>query len=301
MSRILRHFKDGFFGVFRHFALSLSSISSVTVTLLLMSMFLFLSANLESVTKNVEESVQIHVQVDREHANDKDIKKLENKLLEIKNVETVVYSSREDELEYFIEMDDSDESEILYGPYRGENNPFLDAFLVTVSSGEDIKDITAEIKEFDEVFHASSGGDGTGKLMETLEQVRNVGLIAVIVLGAVAIFLIANTIRVSVHSRQREISIMRTVGASNWYIRWPFIIEGMVIGLIGSIIPILVSIFAYRYLLGGSGGIIWSSLFQLVPAYPLVYEISAILAIIGVGVGALGSMFTVGKFLRWSR
>lgn len=301
MNRISRHIKDGFLGVFRHFALSLSSISSVTVTLMLMSIFLFLNVNLESITKNVEDSVQIHVQIDRELAEEEAIDKLESQLLKIDKITAVDFSSRAEELEYFIELDDTTESEQLYGPYRGENNPFMDAFLVTIDNGEYIKAVTKEIKEIEGVFHASSGGDGTAKLMTTLEQIRNVGFITVIVLGVVAVFLISNTVRVTVQSREKEISIMRTVGASNWYIRWPFIIEGMIIGLLGSIIPVLASIGLYNYLITGSGGIIWSSMFKLVPANPLVFQISGILVLIGMVVGAVGSSITVGRLLRWTR
>lgn len=301
MSRIARHIQDGFTGVFRHFALSFSSISSVTVTLVLMSIFLFLNVNLESITKNVEDSVQIHVQIDRSFVEEDNLKELEEKLNKINHVNQVEFSSREDELEYFIELDQSEESELLYGPYRGDNNPFMDAFLITIDDGEYIREVTASIKEIEGVFHASSGGDGTQKLMSTLEQVRNAGFVTVIALGIVAVFLIANTVRVTIQSRENEISIMRTVGASNWYIRWPFIIEGMIIGLLGSIIPVLLSIFAYKYILTGTGGIIWSSMFRLVPADPLVYQISAILTLIGMTVGALGSLFTVGRLLRWTR
>lgn len=301
MSRIARHIQDGFTGVFRHFALSFSSISSVTVTLVLMSIFLFLNVNLESITKNVEDSVQIHVQIDRSFVEEDNLKELEEKLNKINHVNQVEFSSREDELEYFIELDQSEESELLYGPYRGDNNPFMDAFLITIDDGEYIREVTASIKEIEGVFHASSGGDGTQKLMSTLEQVRNAGFVTVIALGIVAVFLIANTVRVTIQSRENEISIMRTVGASNWYIRWPFIIEGMIIGLLGSIIPVLLSIFVYKYILTGTGGIIWSSMFRLVPADPLVYQISAILTLIGMTVGALGSLFTVGRLLRWTR
>lgn len=301
MNRIWRHIKEGFIGVFRHFALSLSSISSVTVTLLLMSIFLFLNVNLESITKNVEESVQIHVQIDRSITGEEEIKELENKLVKIDKVNKVEFSSREDELEYFIELDGSTESEDLYGPYRGENNPFMDAFLITIDKGEYIKEVTSSLKEIEGVFHASSGGDGTAKLMSTLEQIRNIGFATVIVLGLVAVFLISNTVRVTVHSRENEISIMRTVGASNWYIRWPFIIEGMLIGLIGSIVPIVVSIVMYKYLIIGTGGVFLSSMFRLVPAEPLVYQVSGFLALIGMSVGAVGSSITVGKLLRWTR
>ena len=145
------------------------------------------------------------------------------------------------------------------------------------------------------------GGDATGNFLKTLESIRNIGFGIVVALAVIAIFLISNTIRVSIHSRRREISIMRTVGATNWYIRWPFIIEGMIIGLIGSIIPIVLTVFGYRYLFNSNQGFLISKMFSLVPTFPLVIETSLILALIGMGVGAIGSILSVGKQLRWTR
>ncbi len=301
MGRVYRHIKDGFKGVFRHFALSLSSISSVTVTLILMSIFLFLSVNLNEITHNIEQSVQIHVQIEPEYSTEEGIKELERRIADISDVMEVEFSSRDDELEAFIEANDSEDAEELYGVYRGEENPMLDAFLVTARSGKVIRAIAEKIDDFDGVFRTNYGGMGTANFLKMLEQIRNIGLIIVSILMVIAVFLISNTVRVSIHSRREEISIMRTVGATNWYIRWPFIIEGMIIGFIGSIVPVLISIFGYRYLYNTTGGQLFSNMFQLMEYNPLSYQISLLLTGIGVGVGALGSMFSVGRYLRWSR
>jgi len=301
MGRVYRHIKDGFKGVFRHFALSLSSISSVTVTLLLMSMFLFLSANLNEITTNIEQNVQIHVQIEPEYSTKEGIAELEKRISDVPNVLKVEFSSKEDELENFIKANESEDAEELYGAYRGEDNPMLDAFLVTAKSGKVIRDIANEIDGFDGIFRTNYGGMGTANFLKMLEQIRNVGILIVSILVVIAVFLISNTVRVSIHSRKEEISIMRTVGATNWYIRWPFIIEGMIIGFIGSIIPVLVSIFGYRYLYNTTGGQLFSNMFQLLEFNPISYQISIVLTAIGVVVGATGSLFSVGRYLRWSR
>ncbi|WP_159637753.1 permease-like cell division protein FtsX [Erysipelothrix anatis] len=300
MNRVLRHIKEGFLGMVRNFALSLSSISSVTVTLLIMALFLLLSANLGVITKQIEESVQIAVHVNNNYESQENIDRISKSIEVIPNVKSVGFSSKEEELEMFIKNSGED-AELLFGSFRGESNPMPLTFLVQAEKGEYLKQITQEILKIEGIDDAIYGGDATSTFVHGLEQVRNIGFAIVIALGVVAVFLISNTIRVSIHSRRREIGIMRTVGATNWYIRWPFIIEGMLIGLIGSFVPILITIFGYQYLFESVGGFLFSKMFVLVSPTPMVYQISIVLALIGSTVGAIGSVFSVGKFLRWTR
>lgn len=305
MNRIIRPIKEGFLGVTRNLALSLSSVSSVTITLLLMSLFILLSANIQSFTTKLEQSVEIHVIVDRNYESDENVAQLTNDIKATPGVLEVKFSSKDEELEYFIEKEsvgkDPGKAEELLGPYRGDINPFHHAFLVTVSDGQNLESIRSKISNINGVESASAGGEGTEGFMDALATIRDVGFIIVIALTVIAVFLIANTIRVSIHSRYREIGIMRTVGASNWYIRWPFIIEGMIIGFVGSIIPVVLTIFGYNFLIEESGSNFITSSLGLLPSNPLVYQVSLLLVGIGVLVGALGSLFSVGKFLRWSR
>lgn len=300
MTRILRHIKEGFLAVFRNFALSLSSISSVTVTLLIMSVFMLLSSNLSQITSQLESSVQIHVQISETHEEQAELDRIASEIAAIENVSKVTFSSKDDELEAFIALDDSEDYKEMYGSYRGELNPLLNAFLVDSSKPEELSKIAESIRNIEGVYNAGYGGDKTALFVNAMQGIRNVGVIIVIALGVIAVFLISNTIRVSIHSRKREISIMRTVGATNWYIRWPFIIEGMIIGLLGSLLPIVLTYFGYEYLMTLTGGNLFFVL-TLVPTLPLVVNVSLILMGIGVIVGALGSIFSVGKMLRWSR
>ncbi len=302
MSRIFRQIKSGYQGVTRNFSMALSSISSVTVTLIIMAFFVLLSINIDSITSNLEESVQIHTLITNDaSSSEESIELIKEQIASIPNVKEVIFSSKEEEFEAWISNINDENAEAVYGEYRGENNPMLAAFIVSATSGDYIKDIAQMITSIEGVDKVAYGGDSTGSFLNALAGVRAGGFAVVAGLGVIAIFLISNTVRVSIHSRRREIGIMRTIGATNSYIRWPFIIEGMIIGLIGSIIPILFTVFGYNYLYKITNGVLLSEMFTLVQVTPMVFKVSLVLAIIGSLVGAIGSLFSVGKQLRWTR
>lgn len=301
MSRFLRPIKEGFIGITRNFALSLSSISSVTITLILVSVFILLTANIRALTLSLEQAVEIHVIISNDVNTQEAINELEASIESLPNILEVNFSSKDDELEYFIAQQNDDRAEELYGKYRGEGNPMKNAFLITVVDGQTIRTTVDSINSIEGIEKAQVGDANTENFMNVLQTIRDVGFVLVIALSVIAIFLISNTIRVSIHSRSNEISIMRTVGASNWYIRWPFIIEGMIIGAVGSLLPILCTIFGYKFLLEETGGAYILGSLGFLPADPLVYQVSFMVLGIGMIVGALGSLFSVGKFLRWTR
>lgn len=298
MTRILRLIKEGFLGVFRHFALAFSSMSSMAVTLVLMSIFMILNQNINQITHQIEQNVSLYVQI-MDEVHEDDIEPLQKEISAISGISEVTFSSKHDELEFFIE-NRGEEGEELFGGFRGDDNPFLNTFIINLRTGSDIKKVAEQISENEEIYSVSYGGEATQTLLDVMENIRNVGFIFVVVLGGVAVFLIANTIGATINSRNEEISIMRTVGATNWYIRWPFVIEGMIIGLLGSVVPVLLTIFGYSkfYELQNAS---LGGMFKLVPAEPLVWEVVGILVLTGAVVGALGSLITVSRRLRWTR
>lgn len=299
MSRFLRHIKEGFVGAFRHGALLFSSAFSVTITLILMAVFMLLNSNIGEITRQIEQQVSLYVQIDNEAQQDA-ITTLGDGIKSLPGVSNVVFSDKDAELEFLIE-DGGVLAEELYGPYRGEDNPLLNAYIVNVQTGASIRTLATSILELDNVFQVRYGGDATEQFLQFLEQIRNSGFVFVIALSGIAIFLISNTISATVHSREKEISIMRTVGATNWFIRWPFIIEGMIIGMIGSIIPILITVFGYNAVYHSQTGQNLSMFFRLLAPEPVVWEVSGMVLLVGVGVGALGSLYTVSRRLRWTR
>jgi len=126
-------------------------------------------------------------------------------------------------------------------------------------------------------------------------------VIFIVLLALLALFLISNSIKMTIYARNREISIMRNVGATNGYIKVPFMLEGMIIGFIGSLIPCLITYFGYRYLFDVMGGQIFSNMFSLQPVMPFTLEICAILIVAGMLVGLFGSFFSTTKYLHWKR
>lgn len=299
MHRITRHIKEGFVGILRHGAMSLSSVTAVTLTLLLVSMFLLLTLNLQQITKNVENSVQIHVKINEDVTDMNTILEMEAQITKIIGVTAITYSDKNQELDSFILAFGEDGK--IFEMYRGDSNPLRNAFLVDVARGADLPLVSDIIGKMPGVESANYGGENTIKLVSMLNTIRNGGLILVSFLSFLAIFLIANTIKITIYSRNTEITIMRTIGASNNFIRAPYLIEGVIIGLLGSILPVIVTVVGYMYIYKSMGGVLVSNLFTLHAVFPFVYQISGILVSIAVLVGLFGSFISVTRYLRWSR
>jgi len=298
MNRIIRPFKEGFIGIIRHLAMSVSSIMAVMVTLFLVSLFLILTVNLQQITDSVQSKVQIHVQI----LNEVDlagIGELKREILSISGVVAVDYSNKDDELNHFIES--YGEEGKIFEMYRGEKNPLRNAFIIEVSEGSLIDQVSLKVKALEGIESVNYGGLNALKLIEILNSVTDSGLILVLVLGLLAIFLITNTIKMSIHSRMQEIQIMRTIGATNGFIRAPFLVEGILIGLIGSLLPIGLSIFGYRYIYESMNGVLLTSIFTLRPVFPFVFQLSYLLVLLGVSVGLVGSFISVSRYLRTVR
>lgn len=298
MNRIIRPIKEGFIGLVRHLAMSVSSIMAVIVTLLLVSLFLILTVNLQQITDSVQAKVQIHVQIENE-VDLTGIADLKREILELPGVVAVDYSDKDEELNHFIES--YGEEGKIFEMYRGDKNPLRNAFIIEVSEGNVIDQVSTKIENMVGIESVNYGGLNALKLIEILNSVRDSGLILVLVLGVLAVFLITNTIKMSIHSRMFEIQIMRTIGATNGFIRAPFMVEGVLIGFIGSLIPIGISIFGYKYLYESLNGVLLTNIFELRPVFPFVFQLSYLLIMLGISVGLVGSFISVSRYLRTVR
>lgn len=298
ITKIIRVFREGFYGIIRHRAMSLSSASAVTMTLLIVSAFLILSVNIRQIVDSVEGSVQIHAKIEVGTSFEA-IRDTRIQIEALPGVRLVTFSDKDSELNAFIEA--YGEQGDLFKMYVGDKNPLRDAFLVETTSGEYIEEVANQVAKMDNIEKVNYGGTGTLLLMESMESIRTGSLIVMGALGLLAVLLITNTIDTTIGSRRDEIFIMRTVGAGNGFIRWPFIIEGMVIGALGSLIPILISVVGYIYLYNLMDGYLFSRIFTLVPIYPFVPLLAAILLLVGAFVGMLGSFLSVTRKLWWSR
>jgi len=290
-----KHCKTAAQNIWRNGVMSVSSIFAVTITLLLIAVIGTVALNIQDMTYHIEENLTIYVKMDRQ-LKDKDAAALQPKIEAIEGVKQVTFSSKDDELNKIIESQ-NDEGKKLYENFR-KNNPLGAAYIVEVNDTKQLDTIAQKIQELDNVHEVNYGGDSTTSLVNSLETIRNGGAIFVAALTIIALFMIANTIKITITSRQTEISIMRMVGASNWFIRLPYMLEGVFIGLLGSIVPVLVLYFGYTSLYSSAADLLPSMLVLREP-FPFIFEVSGILAGLGCGVGLFGSFVSVRKFLKF--
>ena len=182
--------------------------------------------------------------------------------------------------------------------WSDSENPLSDTYLVKVVNSEKISNVAEKIEKIEGVDVVKYGEGMIESLLSIFKLVEKILIVIVISLVLVTAFLIANTIKITIFSRQEEIEIKRLVGASNFSIKQPFVIEGLIIGIIGSIIPIFVTIYGYNKLYEATGGVMFSQFIKLVKPYPYSYMVSVILVIIGIIVGMYGSSRAVRKYLK---
>lgn len=281
--------------VWRNGVMSVSSVFAVTVTLVLIGLIGVVAINVQDMTTNVEESLTVYVQLVRE-ATPEEIQYVGDEIGKIGQIKNVTHSTKEEELNKLVEAYGED-GLALYS--SAEDNPLGDAYVVEVEEASLLEPISKQILNINFVNKASYGGESTATLVSSLESIRNGGAIFILALGIIALMLISNTIKVAITARQTEISIMRMVGASNWYIRIPFMIEGIMIGLLGAIVPCFILLFGYNAMYTELGGIFFSSMLPLRQASPFVYQFSLLLVLLGSGVGLVGSYFSIRRFLKF--
>lgn len=295
--RFFRHIKEGFIGIGRHFSMALSSIASVTITLLLIGLFLILTVNLNVLTQELEGSISLSALVSYNVTSDSELKAIKTQIESIPGVKEVKFQSKEDEFDYYISQypDLSD----FYELYR-EDNPFHDAFMVYTENGDKLQEVKTRVERLNGIDSVHDGGSNTYILIDALSKIRIIGGSLVLGLTILAVYLIYNTIHITIEARETEIWIMRNVGAKNGFIRAPFLVEGIIIGVLGSIIPIAIMVAGYLYLYDMSGGVVLG-VFNLLEPYPFLLHLNLVLLGIGVFVGFVGSYFSVTRTLRRTR
>lgn len=299
---INRYFRDAFHGVFRNFSLSLASISCITITLIVVAFSLLLSMNVENFSESIRKDVTV-VMFLKSDTTAEDVSKIKAELESVANIEnsTIEFKSKADSA---LELKNgNDIFAATVDKWTDDTNPLLDSYMFKVKEIEEIDNTVKEVNNLpftkDKINNINYGEDIVHQMIVVFNVVRKICIVAVAALVLVTAFLIANTIKLAIYSRRREIEIMRLVGASNTSIKVPFILEGLFIGIIGSIIPILVTIFGYSTLYDFFGGKLFgSALAALIAPMPFVYNISGILVLIGILVGMIGSYQAVRKYLK---
>lgn len=290
-----RSIRDAFKSVIRNFSLSVASISCISITLIIVAVSLIASWNVENFTTQIEKDVTIVAFLNRD-INEEGLKIFEEELSKLDNIASKKFKSKEETKKEM--MKESTLFENTMGEWSEEENPLKDSYLIKVKNIETIKKTASEIKDLENVEVVDYGEGMVEKLVSAFSLVEKISILLVVVLVIVTIFLIVNTIKLTIFSRKREISIMRVVGASNFSIKNPFVIEGMILGGLGSIIPIIIVIYGYLALYNHFEGQLFSPLIKLIQPTPFIYQISSLVLILGVVVGMIGSSRAVRKYLK---
>ena len=292
---ILRNIRDGFKSVGRNLSLSIASISCITITLLIVAIALIASYNVENITKLVKEDFTIVAFVDTT-ATSNQVDELKNTIKTFKNVESVDFESKKEVANSMKETSTS--LSAIIDSWSEENNPLYDTLLIKVKNTENISKTAKTIEEINLIKEVRYGQGMVESLLKVFSVLEKGMIIAMVALVFVTLFLIANTIKITIFSRKREIEIMRLVGASNFLIKQPFVVEGFCLGFLGAIIPIIGTIYGYSALYNHFKGQLFSPFIKLVPAEPFVYIVSLILLGLGIVVGMFGSYRAVRKYLK---
>lgn len=290
-----RDIRDAFKNVFRNFSLSLASISCITITLLVVAISIVLTYNVNNFTKLVEEDVTI-VAFLKNDVTEEQVNSLGET---IKNTKHVINYSFQNKQEIAKEMmEDYEDLKPIMETWEDLENPLQPTYRIKVDDIEYLDETAKKIEKMENVDVVKWGQDLVEDLIKVFDGIRKISLGMVIALIVVTAFLIANTIKITIFSRRRELEIMRLVGASNMNIRVPFFFEGMFLGIMGSIIPIIVTTYGYITIYKNFNGQIISPFIQLLKPEPFVYFVSLVLIIIGVIVGMYGSLRAVRKHLK---
>ncbi|MED3661789.1 permease-like cell division protein FtsX [Ureibacillus sp. FSL K6-8385] len=290
-----RHFRESLKSLSRNGWMSVASISAVTVTLLLVGIFALVMMNLNHFADNIENDVEIRVLIDIINEPEK-MKAAEDKLIKqvksLPEVAEVKYSSKEEELKILIENYGEDFS--LYE----QSNPLRNVLYVKAKDPQQTAELAKKIDKLDNTYDVIYGEEKVKNLFSFLNTGRNIGLVLILGLLFTAIFLIYNTIRITITARRDEIEIMKLVGATSSFVRTPFLFEGLWLGLFGSIIPIFVVSIVYHYVYNHLTPRIKGEMLQLLDVTPLVFQVNFILLALGIFIGVWGSFMSVRKFLR---
>lgn len=283
---------DAFKSLKRNSTISIASVATVLATLFVFGVFLLTALNINLGVKDVESKVQISVFL-KDDITITDQREIELKLRGSEGVDDVTYESKQEALEKF-RVQLKDNAELLEG-YDAKNNPLPSSFIVKLQKPQYAQNIVNSVKDMNGVEKVGNDQELINKIASFSKTIRWVGIAIFAILIGVSLFLIVNTIKITVYSRRREIGIMKFVGATDWFIRWPFILEGIVIGVVGALLSNIILYLGYNALYKK----IMENLFtmQLIsPAY-IYTTLSWEFVLAGILIGIFGSIIALRKFL----
>ena len=284
---------EGFRNVFKNKKSTFACLAIMCATMLIFGIFFVIGKNISNAIDQVESSQAIEVFIEND-ATDEAIEKLGQEILEIDGVNTIQFKTKEQALNQMKEILKSDQ-DILNGMYI-----FPPSYIVKLTDLTLSSQVQEEISKLDNVKNINSSDETSAKLVSIGNTINIITAIILILLILISIFIIGNTIKLTVHPRRKEISIMKYIGATNSFIRAPFVVEGIIIGTVASLISVLLIGLAYNMV---SNRIIGSSLnniigFNLLSFNELFNLIIVVYIALGIGIGILGSAMSMRRYLK---
>ncbi|MFV9568222.1 permease-like cell division protein FtsX [Thermoanaerobacter mathranii] len=296
MDMLFRNFKyflkEGFSNLARNRLMTIASITSVMAAMLILGLVVVIILNVNSLTYQVESQLELKAFL-KDNISKEQVTQIGNDIKSIKGVTSVVFESKEEALRKF-KQQLGDKSYLAEG--LENDNPLPQSYIIKVKDANLMKDISNKIKQINGVEKVSYGQDVVDKLLGIIKIIRIVGLSIILILFIISIVIISNTIKLGVFARRREINIMKYIGATDWFIRWPFLIEGVILGLIGALLSVIILVLAYGYVLDVMNNKL--IMFQLLPLEKIVGGILLYFSMIGAIIGALGSGLSIKRFLN---
>ena len=290
-------FGEGFKNVFKNKKSAMISLITMVCAMFLFGIFFAIGENINSILEQVQRSQGMEVFILNE-ATDEQIEELGNKIKALDGVNTVKFKTKEQALQTMKE--DMKEYKDLLEGYEGENNIFPASYVVTLTDLTLTETVQDKIASMENVKRITSSNSTISTLIQIANGVKiAIGVIFIILLF-IAVTIISNTIRLTVYARRKEISIMKYVGATNSFIRWPFIVEGIIIGLIASLITLGLVAVLYDMIITEieASAILQTMGITLLQFVELVESIAIVYVILGVFVGIVGSSISMKKYLE---
>jgi len=276
----------------RNIWMTLSSIFTVVLSLFILGFFSIVILNLNKMADTLESQVQISVYL-KDDLSQEEIDETKETLSKIEGLQDIKFTTREEAMKNFKERL-GDQQFLLDA--LDDTNPLPNSFSLTVTSPQQVKTIADTAAALDSVESASYSQDIINHLFNLTHLIRLIGVALIILLTGAAIFIISNTIRLTVFARRKEIAIMKYVGATDWFIRWPFLLEGICLGFIGGGLATIFLYIVYNQVTQE----IYEAMafFPLIPQHPFIDYISLAILVAGIIIGALGSTISLKRFLK---
>lgn len=284
--------REGISSIFSHRIMSVAAMSVITACLLLMGSFSLVAVNVDKLLEDVENKNEIVAFIDETYTEEQ-ARALESSVLAIEEIDTAVFMTKQEALENF-KKDFGDESGILDG--LDERNPLRDRFTVTLHDIADTQKVADSLRGLEGIANVRARSDITDKIIQVRDVVTAICTVLILILVLVSVFIISNTVNLTMFNRREEIAIMKMIGATNGFVRIPFIIEGLLIGIAGATLALGLQWIVYEYLVVGALSTL--SFMPIVAFSDCTTLILIMFYGVALLVGGVGSAITLHKFLK---